>query len=110
MRAILIAKKLTEIVYGIKKREEATSEAARDAWDESNARAMVIISSTIEASQIDYVLTYETAADMWNRLSVLHEQKSESSKSLLMSRFHAYRMQSRDKVALHVSKVENLAR
>jgi len=25
---------------------------------------------------------------MWNRLSVIHEQKSESSKSLLMSRFH----------------------
>jgi len=30
MRAILIAKKLTEIVYGIKKREGATSEVARD--------------------------------------------------------------------------------
>jgi len=110
MRAILIAKKLTEIVYGIKKREEASSKAPRDVWDESTARAMMIISSTIEASQIDYMLTCETAADMWNRLSVLHEQKSEFSKSLLMSHFHAYRMQSRDKVALHISKVENLAR
>jgi len=62
----------------------------------------VIISSTMEASQIDYLLTCETAADMWNRLSVIHEQKSESSKLLLMSRFHGYRMESGDKVALHV--------
>jgi len=45
MKTILIAVKLTEIMYGIKKREEATSQAARDAWDDSNARAMVIISS-----------------------------------------------------------------
>jgi len=72
MRTILIAMKLTEIVYGIKKREGATSETATDEWDESNARTMVIISSTMEASQIDYMLTCETAADMWNRLSVLH--------------------------------------
>jgi len=110
MKAILFEAKLTEIVYGIKKREEATSQAAKEAWDDNNARTMVIISSTMEALQIDYLLSCETAADMWNRLSVIHEQKSESSKSLLMSRFHAYRMQSGDKVALHVSKVENLAR
>jgi len=37
MKAILIAVKLTEIVYGIKKREEATSQTARDAWDDSYA-------------------------------------------------------------------------
>jgi len=73
MKAILFAAKLTEIVYGIKKREEATSQAARAAWDDSNSREIVIISSTMEASQIDYLLTYETAADMWNRLSIIHE-------------------------------------
>jgi len=63
----------------------------------------------MEASQVEYLLTCEMTADMWNRLSVLQEQKSEFSKSLLMSRFQAYRMQLGDKVALHVSKVENLA-
>jgi len=64
MKAILFAAKLTEIVYGIKKREEATSQTARAAWDDSNARAIAIISSTMKASQIDYLLTCETAADM----------------------------------------------
>jgi len=110
MKAILFAAELTDIVYGIEKREEATSQVAREAWDVSNARAMVIMSSTMEASQIDYLLTCETAADMWNRLTDIYEQNSESSKSLLMSRFYAYRMESGDKVALYVSKVENLAR
>jgi len=92
MKAILFAAKLTEVVYGVKKREEATSQAAREAWDDSIARAIVIISSTMEDSQIDYLLTCETAADMWNRLSIIHEQKSESTRSLLMSRFHGYRI------------------
>jgi len=61
MRAILIANKLTEIVYCIKKRERAISEVARD---ESNAKAMVIILATVEASQLEYLLICETAAEM----------------------------------------------
>jgi len=60
MRVIFIANKLTEIVYGIKKREEAISEVARDEWDESIDRAMVIISAMMEISQLEYLLTCET--------------------------------------------------
>jgi len=36
MRAIFIANKLMEIVYGIKQQEEAISEVTRDEWDKSN--------------------------------------------------------------------------
>jgi len=39
MRAIIITNKLTEIVCGIKKREEAISDVARDVWDESNCQS-----------------------------------------------------------------------
>jgi len=74
----------------------------------SNATAMIIISATTETSQLEYLLACETAAEMWNRLSALQKQKSESSKLLLMTRFHEYKMASEDKVALHVTKVENV--
>jgi len=108
IRAIFIANKLKS-VYGIKKREEAISEVARDEGDDSTARAMVIISATMETSQLEYLLTSETAVKIWNKLRALHEQKNESNKSLLMGRFHQHKMAG-DKVVLHVTKVENMTR
>jgi len=77
MRAIFIANKLKR-VYGKKLEEAAISEVARDEWDDSSARAMVIISATMETSQLEYLLTSETAVEMWNKLRALHEQKNES--------------------------------
>jgi len=71
MRAIFMRK--LKSVYRIKKREEAILEVARDERDDSTARAMVIISATIETSQVGYLLTSETAVEMWNKLRALHE-------------------------------------
>lgn len=64
----------------------------------------------MESSQLEYLLTCERASDMWDRLSAIHEQKSESNKFLLMTRFHDYKMASNDNVAQHIAKVENMAR
>jgi len=63
---------------------------------EHNAKAIVIISSTVESSQLEYLLTCETAADVRKRLSVVHEQKSESNKLLLMTKFYNYKMAAKD--------------
>lgn len=106
LKAIFVANGLTGVVDGtcIRSIENAGT------WDKSNAKAMVIISSTVEASQLEYLLTCETAKDMWSRLSVIHEQKSETNKLLLMTRFHDYKMASNDNVAQHIAKVENMAR
>jgi len=62
---------------------------------------MDIISSTMEFSQLEYLLTCETATDMWTRLTTLHEQKSESNKLLLMTKFHDYKMTLNGSVAQH---------
>jgi len=109
LKVIFVAMKLMEIVNGTKKREEAISDATRIEWDENNARAMVIISTTMETSQLEFLITCETAAEMWNKLCILHEPKSESKLHLMMH-FHKYKMASGDKIALHKTKVENIAR
>jgi len=64
----------------------------------------------METSQLEFLITCETAVEMWNKLCALHEQKSESNKLLLMTRFHGYKMVSGDKTALHITKVENMVR
>jgi len=71
---------------------------------------MVILSSTMQASQLEYLLICETSHEMWKKLSSLHEQKSETNKLYLMSRFHDYKMASSDTVAQHFAKIENMVR
>lgn len=71
---------------------------------------MCIISSSMEYSQLEYLITCETAAEMWSKLSTIHEQKSASDKLTLMTKFHEYKMSSTDTVAQHVAKIENMAR
>lgn len=64
----------------------------------------------MEYSQLEYLITCETAAEMWSKLSTIHEQKSASNKLTLMTKFHEYKMSSTDSVAQHVAKIENMAR
>lgn len=97
---------MTSIVEATRTRpNENTNE-----WDKSNAKAMVSISSTVESSQLEYLLTCETAVDMWKRLYAVHEQKSDLKKLLLMTKFHDYKMAANDSIVQHVEKIENMAR
>jgi len=94
MKAVFVANGLTDVIKGTSRRpSENMSE-----WDRNNAKAMVIISSTMESAQLEYLLTCKTAADMWKRLSTAHEQKSESNKLLLMTKFHDYKMAMNDNI------------
>lgn len=74
-----------------------------------NAKAMFLISSTLEDSQLECLLTCITANEMWTRLSVIHEQRSASSKLILTQKFHEYKMEVTDSVVQHISKVQNMA-
>lgn len=64
----------------------------------------------MEYSQLEYLITCKTAAEMWSKLSTIHEQKSASNKLILMTKFHEYKMSSTDSVAQHAAKIENMAR
>ncbi|KYN12127.1 Copia protein [Trachymyrmex cornetzi] len=79
-------------------------------WNTRNAKAMCILSSAMEYSQLEFLVTCETAAEMWAKLSSIHEQKSAANKLTLMTKFHEYKMASNDSVAQHVAKIENMAR
>jgi len=109
LRAVLVATGLLEITEGTVVKPEPTANTYT-AWCTKNAKAMCIISSSMEYSQLEYLITCETAAEMWSKLSTIHEQKSASNKLTLMTKFHEYKMSSTDSVAQHVAKIENMAR
>lgn len=51
----------------------------------------------------------DTAKDVWDTLSAMHEQKSASNVRTLEERFFAYKMASTDTVVHHVSTIRNMA-
>lgn len=87
----------------------AGQEAAKKTWIKDNARAMFLISSSMESEQLESLLVCSTAKEMWDKLSRIHEQKSASNKLILTQRFHEYRMSPGDSIVQHVAKVQNMA-
>lgn len=108
MRAILISNDILDIVEG----SECipSGDAERKTWKKRDAKAMFILSSSMDSQQLEHLLTCESSFEMWKKLSFIHEQRSESNKLILMTKFHDYRMSSNDSVTQHITKVENLAR
>jgi len=108
MKAIFVAHDLLKIVEGTEAKPEIPDDL-QNAWTKRNARAMFIIASSMEYSQLEYLITCTTAAEMWTKLSAIHEQKSASNKLTLTTKFHEYRMAPGDSIAQHIAKIENMA-
>ena len=79
MKAILIANDILGIVDGTEPKPEQTDQAAIKSWVRRDAKAMFILSSSMESAQLEYLITCESSKDMWSKLSSIHEQRSESN-------------------------------
>lgn len=109
MEIIFRAEKILDVVDGSTIRPEATEVDRRKAWDEKNSRGMLIISTGLEYSQLQVVVACETAAQMWNRLKSVHEQRSSVNKVTLKQQFFSYKMKPNESIAQHISKIESMA-
>lgn len=110
MVSSLMAHGIYDIVTGERARPIDINSVEGKVWVKENAKAMFIISSAMEYSQLEYLITSNTAKDMWTKLSSIHEQTSEANKLILLQRFHEYRMEVNDKVVQHIAKIQNMAR
>ena len=109
MRAIIIAAAVSDIVDDsrVQPADEALSAVVIRRKD--NAKAMVLISTTIEISQLESLITCVTAKEMWDALCRVPEQKSASNKLFVIQKFHEYRMAGGDTIVQHVSRIKNMA-
>jgi hypothetical protein len=67
---------------------------------------MSLISSSMERIQLQGLITCTTAHEMWKSLTRIYEQKSASSKLLLMQKYHEYGMGANDTVVQHVTHIK----
>ena len=87
--------------------DDASAEAKM--WVRNNAKAMFLISSSMEFAQFECLLSCTSAKQMWDKLGQIHEQKSASNKLMLTQKFFQYQMGPNDSAVTHITKVQNLA-
>lgn len=109
MEIIFRTEKILDVVDGNTTRPATTEVEKRKAWDENNLKGMLIISMGLEYSQLQTVIACDTAAQMWNRLKSVHEQRSSVNKVTLKQQFFNYRMNPNESIAQHISKIESMA-
>nr|XP_046468085.1 uncharacterized protein LOC124212249 [Neodiprion pinetum] len=84
-------------------------EVLAKAWVKDDACAKVVISTSIDDSQLQPLLSCATSKEMWDMLLKAHEQKSTMNVLLSTQKFHEYRIASSDSVVQHFAKVSNMA-
>lgn len=109
MNTVFVAYAVKDVVDGTRTRPTEEGDA-RKKWDKDNAKAMFVVTSSIEDEHLGPLLTCTTAQEMWIKMATIHEQKSESSKLILTQKFHQYKMDASDSVVQHFAKVQNIAR
>ena len=109
VNALFVMNDVLDIVDG-KREEPAAGNAAelkKNVKDDATAK-FIILSNLDEAQQV-CVLSCISAKEMWNKLCLIHEQKTVTNKLGLLQRFHAYRMSEADTAVQHVAKIMNMA-
>lgn len=109
LRQVFIAAGVSGIVDGTRTLADDATPAVTTAWNRDNAKAMVIISTTIERRQLESLVTCTSAKEMWDALCRVHEQKSASNRLFLTQKFCGYSMASGDSIIQHIARVKNMA-
>ena len=113
MNKVLVSLKLKGIVDGSDKRPQGTSDAdkaSQEAWDINDARAVIILSSSMTEEQVENIITCDTAYEIWEQLSSLNKKSSETNKIVFLHRFHQCSMGKNDTMIQYITKIENMAR
>ena len=106
----LRARRLFKIAKGIEVKPETAAEVAvRKKWTKDDACAMCLLTSAMYYSQITLIENCQSSKEILDKLDAIYGQKTETNKMLAHERFSGYKMESKDSIAQHIAKVENLA-
>lgn len=86
-----------------------TNEAEIKAWRRKDISAQTILTATLEQQPLKPLMNCRTSAEMWTRLTTLHEQNARENKHLMQQQFFEYAYQQGNDVMSHITAVETLA-
>lgn len=95
--------------------EETASSAVKKKYDKDlktfiskDNAAKDLISARLEETPIRFILTCQTAREIWLRLQAIYEQKSDAAIDLLQSKYHAYKFQKGSTMAKYIAGLQEL--
>lgn len=80
------------------------------AWKKKDAKGQRIIGTPVANKMLFNIMDCKTACEMWNKLHMVFEQKTETSILYLQQKFFVYTRDPEDSIALFMSKMEEMVR
>lgn len=118
IKNVLIANGLLQIADGTEARpKEPENKKSTDpdisdnisAWERKNARAVIIIITTMSENLANDYTTFTTAEALWKKLAQVFERRSEESKLVMSQQFQNFAMSPTDTVTSYISKLRVMA-
>lgn len=109
LTTLFFAHGIQDVVNGTRERPVSRGSVEEETWMRENAKVMFLMSSSMDPRKLELLLVCVTAREMWTKLSLLHEQRSEANKMVLLQKFYEYRMSPADSMEQHIATVENMA-
>ena len=114
IKIFLLGQEVWDVVEGTSNKPEVSETAgnaeAIAAWIKKDRRAMMYLTQALAKNQLSYVVNCDSSKAIWERLTSIHEQKNKTSIHMVQAQFYEYKMDSKDDVATHITKVESMAR
>ena len=110
IKFLLAEHKVLDVVLG-KELEPPSSatQAQREFWEAKNRRAMIIIASSVEESQMTYLKRHTKAAEVWERLERVYNKKAMAHRLLLKAKFQELRQRDGETIQAFSNRIEELA-
>lgn len=88
---------------------ETASAAEKSQYDRNDGKAMAILISSVDNEQANHILMCKTAKEIADKLSNLHEKRSEVRIMNLYEEYFSLKMTEGESVTSYVSKVSRMA-
>lgn len=79
------------------------------AWEKADRTGQKVIGTTVGPQTLLHIINCESAAEMWNKLKSVYEQKSEVSTHMLQQQWYSATMGPKDSISSYIAKLEDIA-
>lgn len=78
-------------------------------WQRADGKAQKVIVSALGVQPMQLIMRFDTAAEMWAKLTDVYEQKSDTQVYMLQQRFFSATMDSNESIVAHIANLEDIA-
>lgn len=109
LNVVLKANGLFDIVNGESKLEDLNSNEKKDEWKKNDAKAQKLIVMTIDKKWLLHIINSKSSYEMYEKLKNIFQKSTQDQVCNLLQQFYNFTFDKGCDMAIHISKIENLA-